>query len=516
MEVNFLCLLLSLPFLVLVLRLLFHKLSRNKNLPPSPPSLPIIGHLPYLKHPLHHTLRSLSDKYGPVLFLQFGSQPTVIVSSLQVAEECFTKNDIVLANRPNWTTWKYFGYNFTTILASNYGEHWRNLRKVSAIEIFSTHRLNVLMGIGRDEIRRLVQKLSMGSLQAFNRVELRSKLTELAFNIMMRMVVGKRYFGDDVLDDEKSKEFRYIVKEVVTNSGATNHAEFLPILRWMGYGGFNKRMLRLFKRTDVFLQGLIDEHRRKKIDGSEIKNTMIDHLLSLQESEPNYYTDEIIKGLILVMLLAGTDTSSVTLEWALSYLVNHPDVLEKAKNEIDAQIGIDCLIDEPDVLKLHYLQNIIYETLRLKPAAPLLPPHRASEDWQIAGYNVPLNSMVLVNAWAILRDPMLWDDHTSFKPERFEAGPGELNKEAHKLMLPFGLGRRACPGAPLAQRVVGLTLGSLIQYFDWKRVSQDPVDLSEGKGLTMPKAVPLEAMCRARPILHKALSGESSKTIKGE
>ncbi|PKI44470.1 hypothetical protein CRG98_035144 [Punica granatum] len=504
MEFNFLQLLLSLPFLVLVLRLLSHKLPRNKkNLPPSPPSLPIIGHLHYLKNPIHQTFRSLADKYGPVLFLQFGAQPTVIVSSLQVAEECFTKNDIVLANRPNRTGGKYFGYNFTTILASPYGDHWRNLRKVSAIEIFSTHRLNLLMGIRRDEIRRLVRKLSLASLREFNLVELRSKLTELTFNIMMRMVAGKRYFGDDVVDDEESKEFRSIVKEVVKNGGATNPGEFVPILRWMGYG-FNKRMVGLFRKTDAFLQGLIDEHRRKKIDGSEIKNTMIDHLLSLQESDPDYYTDQIIKGLIMVMLLAGTDTSSVTLEWALSYLLNHPDVLEKAKNEIDAHIGQDHLIDEPDISRLHYLQNIISETLRLKPAAPLLVPHRASEDCQIAGYHVPRNSMVLVNAWAIHRDPTLWDDPTSFKPERFEAGPGEINKEAHKLMMPFGLGRRACPGAPLAQRVVGLTLGSLIQCFDWKRVSAEPVDLSEGKGVTMPKAVPLEAMCRARTVIHRS------------
>ncbi|PKI41258.1 cytochrome P450 81E8-like [Punica granatum] len=506
MELNMLPVLLSLPFLVLALRLLLHKISSNKKLPPSPRSLPIIGHLHILKHPLHRTLSALAEKYGPVFFLRLGSQPTVIVSSLQAAEECFTKNDIVLANRLKSIAGKYFGYNHTMVAAVSYSDHWRNLRRVCTIEIFSTQRLNALMGIRRDEVRRLLRKLSLGSsIQEFTRVEMRSKLTELTFNIMMRMVAGKRYYGDDVVDDKEAREFRYLIKEITNVGLAANPGEFLPILRWIDYQGINKRIIELSKKTDAFLQGLIDEHRQKKINGSEIRNTMVDHLVSLQESEPDYYTDQIIKGLIMMMLLAGTDTSSVTMEWALSYLVNHPNILDKARIEIDARIGQDRLIDELDIPYLHCLQNIISETLRLKPAAPLLVPHRASEDCQIGGYHVPRESMVLVNAWAIHRDPALWDDPTAFRPERFEGSSEVDNREAHKLILPFGLGRRACPGAPLAQRMMGLTLGSLIQCFDWKRVSEEPVDLTEGGGITMRKEVPLEVMCKARPIMPKVL-----------
>ncbi|OWM82135.1 cytochrome P450 81Q32-like [Punica granatum] len=517
MEVTLLHVLLSLPFLVLALdHFFFHKLLRNKNLPPSPLSLPIIGHLHYLKHPLHQTLHALAEKYGPVFFLRLGTRPTVIVSSLQVAKECFTKHDIVLANRVNTTDGKYFGYNYTTVGSSAYGEHWRNLRRVSAIEIFSTHRLDAQRGIRRDEISRLLQKLltTGSSLPEFTQVEMKSKLTELTFNIMMRMLAGKRYFGDNVVDDEEAKEFKYIINELFKFKIGANLSEFLPVLRWMDYKRINKGMIRLFKKTDAFLQALIDEHRRKKIDGSEIKNTTIDHLLSLQESEPGYYTDQIIKGFIMVMLLAGTDTSSVTLEWALSYLVNHPNILDKARIEIDVQIGQDRLIDEADISKLPYLQNIISETLRLKPAAPLLVPHRASEDCQIGGYHVPRDSMVLVNAWAIHRDPALWGDPAAFRPERFEGTGAEVgNREAHKLILPFGLGRRACPGVPLAQLVMGLTLGSLIQCFDWKRVGVEPVDLTEGRGrTTMPREVPLEVMCKAQPAMHKLISEESKTT----
>ncbi|WRX20104.1 Cytochrome P450 - like 10 [Theobroma cacao] len=202
------------------------------------------------------------------------------------------------------------------------------------------------------------------------------------------------------------------------------------------------------------------------------------------------------------MLLAGTDTSAVTLEWAMSNLLNNPDVLKKARTELDSQIGQENLIDEPDVSKLQYLQSIIFETLRLNPSVPLLLPHMASTDCRICGYDVPRDTIVLINAWAIHRDPTLWDDPTSFKPERHGNGERESNK-----LMPFGLGRRACPGAGLAQRVVGLTLGSLIQCFEWERVSEKEVDMAEGNGITMPKVVPLEAMCKARPIVNKVLTG---------
>uniref|UniRef100_A0A803NRY3 Cytochrome P450 n=1 Tax=Cannabis sativa TaxID=3483 RepID=A0A803NRY3_CANSA len=130
---------------------------------------------------------------------------------------------------------------------------------------------------------------------------------------------------------------------------------------------------------------------------------------------------------------------------------------------------------------------------------PLLVPHYSSNDCTISRYDVPHGTILLVNAWATHRDPKLWKDADSFIPERFENINSE-NNEGYKLM-PFGLGRRACPGKSLAQRMMGLTLGSLIQCFDWKRIDDNEIDMVEGKGLTMPKAVPLEAMCKPRPIM---------------
>lgn len=360
----------------------------------------------------------------------------------------------------------------------------------------------MFLGIRKEEIKRLITKLSDESLQDFTKFELKSMFKELAFNVMVRMIAGKMYYGEDVSDDEEARQFREITGEIVSNAGAANRGDYFPILNWIDGGRFEKKLMRLGKRTDEFLERLIDEHRRKKEENSESMNTMIDHLLSLQESDPDYYTDEIIKGLVLNLLFAGSDTSAVTLEWAMSNLLNYPDTLKKARDEIDNQVGQECLLDELHLSSLPYLQNIIFETLRLYPAAPLLLPHVASNNCSIGGYDLPRDVMLLVNAWAMHRDPSLWDDPLSFKPERFDE---EGDSNGFKFIA-FGLGRRACPGVGLAHRLVGSTLGTLIQCFEWKRVADEEIDMLEGKGLTMPKVEPLEALCKARPIMNKNLS----------
>lgn len=196
------------------------------------------------------------------------------------------------------------------------------------------------------------------------------------------------------------------------------------------------------------------------------------------------------------MLIAGTDTTNSTLERAMYLLLKHPHSLKNAAEELDCVIGQERLIDETDIPKLPYLQNIVSETLRLKPAAPLLVPHMSSEDCTIGGYHVPSQTIVFINAWTIHRDPKLWDDPTSFRPERFKnVGDGQCK------FLPFGAGRRACPGANMAQRMINLALGSLIQCFEWKGISEELADRTEGKRMNMPKVVPLEAMCKAREIM---------------
>ncbi|KAK3423304.1 hypothetical protein EUGRSUZ_F00155, partial [Eucalyptus grandis] len=448
-----------------------------------PPSLPIIGHLLLINEPVHRTLQSLSNRYGPVLSLSFGSRSVVVISSPSVAEECFTRNDIVLANRPCLLCAKIMFYGGTTIGFAPYGPQWRNLRRLTALKILSPHGLACSLTGRLEEVRLLVKSLYEVATAAaggggFTRVEMRSRLEEMSFNIIMRMISGKRCFGAtvDAGDTEVARRLVELIKETFELSGM-DPVDFLPVLRRVvDFKGRERRMVDVAKRSDVILQGMIDELRK----------TMIDSMLL------EGYSDDVIKGQILSMLSAGMDTSVVTMEWAMSLLLNHPDVMKKAQVELDDIVGRDRLANEADIHKLPCLQNIINEVLRLFPPAPLLVPHESAEDCMIGGFNVPRGTMILVNAWAIQRDPKVWDDPTSFIPKRYE---GLEDDHAYQL-LPFGMGRRSCPGAGLANRMVSLALAALIQCFEWEPIGEEPVDLSEGTGITMPKREPLEALCK--------------------
>ncbi|CAN4095345.1 unnamed protein product [Withania somnifera] len=413
-------------------------LRKFQNLPPSPYiSLPIIGHLYLLKKPLPKTLAEISEKHGPLLFLRFGSRPVLLVSSPSLAEECFTKNDVVFANCPR-------------LLA---GKH---LDGLLTLEILSTQRIQMFADNRRDEVRAVLQRLvrgkSSGGDPNSNLMDMKVVFFEMTLNFLMMMIAGKKYYCG-------SGEESFQV------SGATNIGDFVPLLKWIGANKFEDQVKLLLEKRDKFMQDLIKEYK--------------------SNSEPDYYTDEVIKGMAIVMLTAGTDTTASTMEWALSFLLNNPEALKKAQKEIDTYIGESSrLLDDSDLARLPYLQEIINGTLRMCPAAPLLVQHKSSDECVVGGFHVPCGTMFLVNMWVIQNDAKFWEEPNEFKPERFIELKGQ--QDGFRLM-PFGYGRRGCPGENLAMHVTGLALGSLIQYFEWERVSEELVDMTGGPGLTMPK-----------------------------
>lgn len=281
--------------LVFILRSFWIKRER-RNYPPSPPSLPVIGHLHLLKEPMTQTLQSLSAKYGGVLSLKFGVRRVLVVTSPAAVEECFGANDVVFANRPSTLSTKHFSYNNTTISIAPYGDHWRNLRRLAALEIFSPARIAAFAATRSAEVVLLMRGLLSGG-GAAARVDLKSKFIELSFNVLSMTIAGKRYYGENVGDAEEARRVRFIMREMLEHSGNTNLGDLLPFLQWFDFGGLEKRFTDLMEKLDKFMQELVDERRRET---TSFQNTMIDHLLSLQEKEPEYYTDELIKGIILV------------------------------------------------------------------------------------------------------------------------------------------------------------------------------------------------------------------------
>ncbi|KAJ4842247.1 hypothetical protein Tsubulata_028699, partial [Turnera subulata] len=237
--------------ITLTIKFLLERRKQERKLPPSPPAIPIIGHLHLLKQPLHRTFHSLSQKYGPIVSVKLGSRLAIVVSSPSLVEECFTKNDIVFANRPFFSNSRYLTYNHSTM--------------------------------GRRVQTLFPKRFHFNSGYKY----LNSKL------IIMRMVAGKRYYGEGLEQVEEGRRFREIMTEFVQCTEVSDPADIFPILKVFGFKGAEEKCMRVGKRLDEFLQGLIDRHRSKK-DG----NTMINRMLDLQQSQPEYYTDEIIKGLI--------------------------------------------------------------------------------------------------------------------------------------------------------------------------------------------------------------------------
>ncbi|XP_074263996.1 cytochrome P450 81Q32-like [Silene latifolia] len=483
--------------------LLLHKL---RNLPPTPfPTLPIIGHLHLLKssdsNPIHRALSQISSRYGPIVFLQLGSRPTLLVSSASAAEDCLHHNDVIFANRPRLIGNKILAYESTTMLWAPYGPLWRTHRRIASTEILSPHRINLLAHIRADEVVQLVKGIFVkGRDQA---VDMKTVLVELTNNVMMRTIAGKRIHGEEE-GSEFSTRFKMILNELVTSGGAFTMVDFLPWLKWVGVEKMAERKwMKIFVKLDKFLQDLVEETRKglEKEGGSEGQNrNLIQVLLELKKTNPDYATDTIIKGLVEILLLAGTETSASTMEWALALLIKNPHVHQKAKEEIDAYVGYDRLIEESDLAHIPYIHYIINETLRMYPVTPILLPHESTDDCVVGGYKIPKGTMLQVNIWAIHNDPKVWDEPLVFKPERFEGVTGD--RIGYKFM-PFGSGRRACPGEHLATRLIGLTLASVIQCFEFEA---QEVDMKEGVGLSMRKKNSLKATFRPRKELAHLLT----------
>ncbi|KAF7001272.1 hypothetical protein CFC21_016979 [Triticum aestivum] len=477
--------------------------KKRRRLPPGPAlAVPFLGHLPFLKKPLHATLARLAARHGPVFSLRLGSRPAVVVTSAELARECFSSDlDATLANRPHFPSVREVSFDYTVLTLANYGAHWRAARRVAVVHLLSARRVDLMSdAVVARELRALVRRLArLTAGGATARVELKRRLFDLSHSVLMEALARSRNtYSDDGADmSQEAREMKDVVDATVPLVGVANLWDYLPVLRWFDWRGVARQLADTTSRRNAFIYKLIDRERQKQQAAAdkqeEEEQGMIGVMLSLQKSEPGLYTDTFIAALVANLLGVGTETTSTTTEWAMGLLLNHPAVLKKAQEEIDAHLSGEPsrLLDKKDLPHLPYLHCIISETLRLCPAAPLLLPHEAAADCQLHGYDVAAGTIVLVNAYAIHRDPAeCGPAPEEFRPERFEHGSAD-----GKLMMSFGMGRRKCPGESLAMRTMGMVLGTLIQCFDWARVGDEEVDMAASSGIVMFKAVALEALC---------------------
>ncbi|KAK9150290.1 hypothetical protein Syun_008599 [Stephania yunnanensis] len=489
----------------------FPLLIRTRNrLPPSPPgALPIIGHLRLLSLPipLHRTLQTLSAKsnqYANYMLLKLGTRNLLVLSSPAAVEECFHKNDVTCANRLRTIAYDYYSYNYTTMATSNYGPHWRNLRRITSTNIFCPSSLHASSGIRHDAVRCLLRELYKSTVnKGPQKIDLKLKFYELTFNSVVATLTGEP-IGDGLWHSKENNWFFELLRSARVPSLFMAPADYLPFLRYLDVLKVEKVLAAKSRQRDEYFAGMIKRFR-KEFDVEKKSKTTLDMFFSLQQEDPEQYNDVIIKGIIQAMFTAGIDTSAMTLEWAMSLLLNNPETLKKALIELDQNIKPHRLLEDSDLSDLPYIQCIVQETLRLFPPAPLLLPHESACDFKADEYDVPSGTIIVANAWAIQRDPKVWAEPDKFMPERFmESLLHGDGKDKFKFM-PFGIGRRVCPGWGLAMRMIPLALGSLLKCFEWEKISDEPIDMTEGVQILLPKAKALEALCRPRSEMLNAL-----------
>ncbi|KAF9591636.1 hypothetical protein IFM89_005217 [Coptis chinensis] len=472
---------------------------------------PLLGHLYMLSGPkLHITLGSMADKYGPIFGVRLGYRKALVVSNWEVAKECFTTNDRVLASRPSSVAVEIMGYNYGMFGLGPYGSYWREVRKIVMVELLSVHRLELLKHVRISEVSTCTKELYQAWTTNSNNgktpllMDMKGWFGDLVLNVTARLVAGKRYFGASAeLDDGEARQLQWVNREMFRLFGVFMLADAVPFLRWLDFQGHEKAMRRVFKVMDSIMGRWLKEHKQDKLNRkTKVERDFMDVMLALLDDEKlfGHEADVVTKGTCLTMIIAASDTTMVTLTWALSLLLNNKHVLKKAQDEIDVQVGKDKRVEETDIKNLVYLQAIVKETLRLYPAVPLSFLHEAIEDCTIAGYHVPAGTQVITNISKIQRDPLIWAKPSEFWPERFLTEGTNMDvRGTHFELIPFGSGRRSCPGLTFALQVIPLTLASLLQGFIFETPSGAPVDMTEaGVGVTNMKATPLQVVITPR------------------
>ncbi|CAA0830383.1 cytochrome P450- family 76- subfamily G-polypeptide 1 [Striga hermonthica] len=497
------CILLPCLATLLALALFLKLLLKFKNIsskphPPGPPGWPLVGNIFDLGEVPHQTLHKLQARYGPVIRLKLGTINTIVVQSSEVAAELFKKHDLTFASRKVLDSMTALGYNRGSLAFAAYGEYWRKVRRICTVEFLVMKRLNESIPIRRRCVDGLVDRInSVVERSEDPIIELNSFLFLAAFNAVGNILLSEEVMRTKL--DEKGEFFEAFLK-FVECLGKPNVVDCFPFLKWLDPQGIRRNTGKYLERWIRFASGIVSDRIRERESGVGMKkNDFLDALLDegeVNQDGPDKLSLKNITIVLLEMFLGGTETTGTTIEWGMAELLRHPSSMEKIQEEIDRVVGRTRRVEEDDLTQMPYLQATVKEILRLHPSVQMLLPRNSMEDTELMDYFVPKDTQLLVNAWAIHRDPTVWPDPLSFKPERFLDADVDFRGQ-HFHLIPFGSGRRSCVGVNLGHRMVGLTLASLLQVFDWKLaggLEPEELDMREMVGLTLRRKVPLKVI----------------------
>lgn len=457
-----------LSFLIILIFFLSKKTTKaSGKLPPGPRKLPIIGNIFQLAGDVQHrVITDLSKKYGPVMHLQLAEIPVLVVSSSSVAKEVMTTHDLAFANRAQLQGSKIILEGCKDVVFNEYDDYWRQMRKICALELLNTRKVSSFHSIREDEGWKLVESIK-NSLDS--PINLTHKFGSLTNAITCRASIGQRSKYQD--------ELVHLIDTMTALGNGFDIATLFPSYRFLhNINGLTSKLLKIRSRMHEIFYNIIKEHEEKRAKTTKDDNggvvgeeDLVDVLLRVEEKGGLQFpiTSKNIQGIICDMLTAGTETAAMVLDWAVSELVRNPKVMEKAQTEVREAFKGKTKIREADLKDLSYLKLVIKETLRLHPPAPLSLPRECREQCEVEGYTIPVRTKLILNVWAIHRDPAYWQNAESFEPERF------MNKSfdfhgTNPNFIPFGGGRRSCPGIAFGIATIELPLALLLYHFNWQ------------------------------------------------
>ncbi|KAL5205432.1 hypothetical protein ABZP36_033641 [Zizania latifolia] len=468
---------------------------RPRRLPPSPPGWPVIGHLHLMSGMPHHALADLARSMrAPLLRVRLGSVPAVVISKPDLARAALTTNDAALASRPHLLSGQFLSFGCSDVTFAPAGPYHRMARRVVVSELLSARRVATYGAVRVKELRRLLAHLTKNTSPG-TPVDLSECFLNLANDVLCRVAFGRRF------PHGKGDKLGAVLAEAQDLFAGFTIGDFFPELEPIAstVTGLRHRLKSCLADLREVCDEIVDEHiggNRQRIPGDRDED-FVDVLLRVQKS-PDLevpLTDDNLKALVLDMFVAGTDTTFATLEWVMTELVRHPRILKKAQEEVRRVVGSKGCVEESDLGELHYMRAIIKETFRLHPAVPLLVPRESVAPCTLGGYDIPAKTRVFINTFAMGRDPEIWDNPLEYSPERFDNASGEIDlKDPDYKLLPFGGGRRGCPGYTFALATVQVSLASLLYHFEWALpagVRAEDVNLDESFGLATRKKEPL-------------------------
>ncbi|XP_042005634.1 salviol synthase-like [Salvia splendens] len=471
-------LLLSLQILIptLIFLTLILTKKRAPKLPPGPRRIPVLGNMHNMisGEAPHRLLHKLSQKFGPVMHLQLGEVSVAVISSPEAAKQVMKTHDIHFASRSPIIVAEIISYGCTSITFSPYGEYWRQLRKITTLELLSMKRVQSFRWLREKVFVDLARKFAGAGAE----VNFSKKFNAATFGLISRAALG---------DGTKQVESLHpMINELAELSAGFDIADVFPsvkLFQWMSR--LKKRVLVIHKDIDRILEEVIHQHRIANND--EHHEDILDVLLKYQQDGLDFsLTKDNVKSVIVDMLAGGSETSGTTVEWAMAELVKNPRILEKAQEEVRRVFDEEGTIEESRIQECKYLKLVVKETLRMHPALPLMLPRKCRETTEVDGFVIPENSRVIVNGWAINRDPNYWKDANTFQPERFLDNLVDFKGNNFEF-LPFGSGRRMCPGMSFGLANVEFPLALFLYHFDWKLgggIKPQDLDMEDGFGLT--------------------------------